>query len=138
MPSKKLDTSRFDEVLLDISNGMSVRKACEKHGVPISTFISNVDAERYARARESLYSRKAEEMMELEEAVLGGDIDPQAYRAAMDTRKWWLARLMPKQYGDRIAQEISGPDGGPIKQEVTLPAAVEGKLNEILNVHSGD
>lgn len=122
MPQKKADTSKYDDILCDISNGMSVRKACEKYGVAIATFISNVDVERYARARESLYNRKAEEMMELEEAVLGGDIDPQAYRAAMDTRKWWLARLMPKQYGDKVVQEISGPDGGPISIESALTA----------------
>lgn len=33
----------------------------------------------------------------------------------VDSRKWLLSKLLPKKYGDRISQEISGPDGKPIE-----------------------
>jgi hypothetical protein len=35
-------------------------------------------------------------------------------RLRVDARKWVAAKLLPKKYGDRIQQEVSGPDGGPI------------------------
>jgi hypothetical protein len=36
-------------------------------------------------------------------------------RVMIDTRKWFLARLMPKVYGDRIAAEVSTPPGQPFE-----------------------
>jgi hypothetical protein len=44
----------------------------------------------------------------------------------IDTRKWWLARVAPKFYGDRISHELTGKDGGPIEVTVkrqVVPAA---------------
>ncbi len=32
----------------------------------------------------------------------------------MDAYKWLASRLRPKEYGDKIQNEHSGPDGGPI------------------------
>lgn len=46
--------------------------------------------------------------------VLNGE-HVQRSRLRVDTRKWVAARLNPKKYGDRIANEHSGPDGGPIE-----------------------
>jgi hypothetical protein len=36
----------------------------------------------------------------------------------VDARKWLLARMLPKKYGDRITSEISGPNAGPIEMDV--------------------
>ena len=33
----------------------------------------------------------------------------------VESRKWLLAKLMPKKYGDKVSQEVSGADGGPIR-----------------------
>ncbi len=33
----------------------------------------------------------------------------------IDTRKWAASKLKPKKYGDKIAQEITGKDGGAIE-----------------------
>ncbi len=45
--------------------------------------------------------------------VLNGE-HVQRSKLRCDQRKWWAARLAPKKYGDKVTQEISGPDGGPI------------------------
>ena len=45
-------------------------------------------------------------MDDLEVQVLNGELDPQAFRVAMDARKWRLGRMSPKKYGEKI--EISG------------------------------
>ena len=52
MPRKSADTTKYKAVLADIASGLSVRKACEAHGVKLSTFIEHVDGEQYARARD--------------------------------------------------------------------------------------
>lgn len=33
----------------------------------------------------------------------------------IETRAWYLEKLLPKKYGKRVAQEVSGPEGGPIQ-----------------------
>lgn len=33
----------------------------------------------------------------------------------ISTRKWLLGKGLPKLFGDRILQEVSGPDGSPLK-----------------------
>lgn len=35
-------------------------------------------------------------------------------RVQIDTRKWMLSKMLPKVYGDKITQEHTGADGGPI------------------------
>jgi hypothetical protein len=36
-------------------------------------------------------------------------------RLRVDTRKWLIARMAPKKYGDRVTNEVVGKDGGPIE-----------------------
>ena len=35
-------------------------------------------------------------------------------RVQIDTRKWMLSKMLPKVYGDKITQEHTGSNGGPI------------------------
>jgi hypothetical protein len=35
-------------------------------------------------------------------------------RVQIDTRKWMLSKMLPKIYGDKLTQEHTGADGGPI------------------------
>jgi len=44
-------------------------------------------------------------------------------RLQVDTRKWYLAKLAPKRYGERLAHEISGPNGGPVVLDDVARAA---------------
>lgn len=52
-------------------------------------------------------------------------------RLRFDARRWYLSKLAPKRYGDRLTQEITGPDGGPIVIDDTARAS---KLASILAV----
>ena len=105
---KKADTTKYKAVLADIASGLSVRKACEAHGVKLSTFIEHVDGEQYARARDLQADAHFEEMADLEEDCKRGDLDPHVFRAMMESRKWRLARMRPRKYGDRVEVENSG------------------------------
>jgi hypothetical protein len=35
-------------------------------------------------------------------------------RLRVDSRKWVASKLLPKKYGDKLQQEVSGPDGGAL------------------------
>lgn len=94
------------DILARISEGASALSACKANSLSIGNFLDRVAndadlAEKYARARESGADAEAEDMADLERQVLAGSLDPQAFKAAMDARKWRLARKSPRKYGDR-------------------------------------
>lgn len=35
-------------------------------------------------------------------------------RLRIDTRKWYLSKVLPKIYGDKVTNEHTGLDGGPL------------------------
>lgn len=43
----------------------------------------------------------------------------QRNRLRVDTLKWFTSKLAPKLYGEKIQQEVSGPDGEPVAVHVT-------------------
>lgn len=61
----------------------------------------------------------------VEEAVEIGDMVDRS-RLQVDSRKWLLSKLVPHKYGDKITQEISGPNGKPL---FDLDAAIEAFRN---------
>lgn len=123
-------------VLSGMRNGLSAFKACEAAGVPQSTFNLwlGMDAElaaEYARAREDLIERLANETMaiadqaftEIEEQELNAKgepvvvkrkvaVDVQRAKLQVDTRKWLLSKLAPKKYGDKL--ELTGDPDRPL------------------------
>jgi hypothetical protein len=44
----------------------------------------------------------------------------QRSRLRVDSRKWLASKLVPKKYGDKVSAEVSGPDGGPILEKLTV------------------
>jgi len=143
MATKKRTTPKSPErkdiadlVISGMRSGLSAFKACEAAGVPQSTFCRWVDedaelAEQYARAREDLIERLANETMaiadqafaEIEEQELNAKgepvvvkrkiaVDVQRAKLQVDTRKWLLSKLAPKKYGDKL--ELTGDPDRPL------------------------
>lgn len=50
-------------------------------------------------------------------------------RLRFQARQWYLSKLAPKRYGDRLTHEHSGPEGGPIEIDERARAA---KIEAIL------
>lgn len=42
-------------------------------------------------------------------------------RLQFDALKWLASKLKPKEYGDKVQQEHTGPDGGPIIVSTGVP-----------------
>ena len=107
-------------------NGMSAFKACQAAGVPHSTFLRWVDldpdlADRYARARDDLIERMANEVLDISDEDVGYTDDGkkdwaavQKHKLRVDTRRWLLSKLAPKKYGDKTTTELTGANGGPV------------------------
>jgi|WetSurMetagenome_2_1015567.scaffolds.fasta_scaffold00103_32 hypothetical protein len=108
----------FDEIITDISeNGTSAISAM-KDKMSSATFYGLLkDKERlnrYARATEMRADLMADEILEIADSV-GGDMITlkdgskvvdnavvQRDRLRVDARKWLLAKLHPKKYGEKI------------------------------------
>lgn len=93
--------------------------------------------DQYARAKEAQAEFMAEELAELHNKawipVLDEDGRPvysngeplmtvdkasaAIVRLESDNKKWLMGKLKPKRYGDKVSQEISGPNGTPIQTE---------------------
>jgi hypothetical protein len=101
-------------------------------------------SKHYARAREIGYLKLADEIIALSdktyEWVTIQELDPDGKpvfdeagepllktvlmplnndviahkRVQIDTRKWMLSKMLPKIYGDKLTQEHTGANGGPI------------------------
>lgn len=104
-----------DEICNYVSQGDSLRRACDKSSVKKSTFMDWVKedenfADQYARSRELCIEAKFESIQDdyLETPRVDpetGKIDPawvNLQRLKIDAKKWELSKLMPKKYGDKI------------------------------------
>ena len=126
-----LSDADVDKIIGRLAEGVSIRKACTEIGVPDSTFRSmlRVNDEvfaRYARARDIGMDAQADEMQDLESAVLYGDMDPNRFRAALDGRKWRMAKQFPHNYGDsaRVQVEQKTELSGEVKVKAKLPDSI--------------
>jgi hypothetical protein len=112
-PKAKADdrAAKISKALDLIASGESVRKACDLAGIHEATFRANVDHTQYARARESQADTHFDEMADMERECRDGDLPPETFRALMDSRKWRLARMRPKVYGEKSQVDHTSSDG---------------------------
>lgn len=127
------------EICRRLSEGESLRKICRADDMPhratVGRWLLRDDLasfrERYVFARSLWADDVAEETLEIADEASGDYIETpegpkhnpehvQRSRVRIETRKWIAGMIAPKKYGDRVKTEISGPDDGPIKAEVTV------------------
>ena len=77
-------------------------------------------AQQYERARERQAHLYASEITEIADTASNDDWN--VARLRIDARKWFASKVSPKKYGDRVAQEISGPDGEALQVNVSVQA----------------
>ena len=54
----------------------------------------------------------------------------QRNRLRVDTRKWLMSKLAPKTYGDKVQQEVTGANGGPIQASVLVEFVKTGQSEQ--------
>jgi hypothetical protein len=116
-----------------MAEGVSLRSICLADDMPDKSTVFRWLAahkefrDQYARAREARADAMAEEILEIsDDDSVDAITDPESgatrlntefvarSRLKVDTRKWLMARMAPKVYGDKVTQELQGPDGGAI------------------------
>lgn len=60
-------------------------------------------------------------------------------RLRVDTRKWIACKVLPKVYGDKITNEMTGPEGKPMQHEVDARVSlttteIDSRIAEMLGV----
>lgn len=101
-----------DDICMLIARGESLRKICERPGMPAMSSIfkwlneNKEFSEQYARARENQADFLLEEMLEISDLATPEDVSVAKLR--VDARKWYITKVAPKKYGDKQAIEHSG------------------------------
>lgn len=125
----------LNDILLQVSNGLSLAKVCAKDGYPSRTTFFDWVAERPAIAERYQVALTMRGELFADELIEISDDDKSDYyvdgegrdrvdveniqraKLKVDTRKWIIARLIPKKYGDKL--ELSGDKNNPIAHTVT-------------------
>lgn len=104
------------EVAADIcsllADGESLRKVCDRPGMPNKATVFRWLAQheefcdQYAKATETRADAIFEEMFDIADTVTEEAAAVGKARLRIDTRKWALARMNPRKYGDKVSQEI--------------------------------
>lgn len=110
-----------DEICEHLANGKSLLSWCNEEGNPTRATVFRWVAkypefrDKYARAREEQADAFADEIA----FIADTEEDANKARVRIDARKWVAARMQPRKYGERVATEIFGKDGGPIVTETS-------------------
>ncbi|EIG9177928.1 DNA-binding protein [Escherichia coli] len=110
-----------------VADGQSINKISKIPGMPnrstILKWFRDVPefSTMYARAKEIGFEVLADEIIDLADAEVNTDKDQlRRHQLMIDTRKWLLAKLQPRKYGERVTQEIVGNrEEAPVQVEVT-------------------
>lgn len=145
MPAAINWTQELEQAIIDwIASGKPLREFCRQDGMPSHDAVydkQKIDdnfKQRIACAREQGEDVIAEECLEIADdgsndwmertgkdgESLGWQINGECVnrsRLRVDTRLKLLAKWNPKKYGERIQQEHTGADGGPLQIISTVP-----------------
>ena len=106
------------EICDRLAHGESLHKICSADHMPsvqsvLRWFRENVNGftEKYTLAREAGLDTMADQMLDLVDNATPETA--QVVRVQFDARRWYLSKLAPKRYGDKL--ELSGSNGGPIE-----------------------
>lgn len=144
-------TEELAEIIcLRLAEGESLRSVCRDDEMPSKQAVLRWLARneqfraQYVRAKEEGAEAIAEELFDIAddgtndwmekldkdgEAIgyqLNGE-HVQRSKLRIDTRKWYLSKIMPKKYGDKVTNEIVGKDGGAIQVETSPMSTLFGK-----------
>jgi hypothetical protein len=95
----------------EMAAGSSLVKICKQEGYPSTTAVFNwqtkfpIFRERYDEAQRARTEFLGEQLIDIADDSTG---EVQRDKLRLDTRKWILARMNPRRWGDRIETEHSG------------------------------
>ena len=116
-PRVEFSQEVFDAICNRMSEGESLRAICKTTGMPNKRTVmrwlekSEEMQIQYSEAQRLRAECYFDEIIDIADSRS----DPQKTRVQIDARKWVLARMNPKKYGDKFTQELTGEGGGPLQ-----------------------
>lgn len=121
------------------TTNLSMKSICTMLEIPVGTALAWLNKqksfqEKYARAKEMQADLLAEEILDIADdgsndfmTVVKGDLEYEVEnkewvnrsRLRIDSRKWIASKLKPKKYGDRMTQELTGPEGKELNTQLS-------------------
>jgi len=126
-----------ERICAELAQGVSLRTVCKADDMPCVATVFNwfrvhpEFLEHYARAKEESADAMAEEILDIADNAANDymealDKDGQAAswrfngehiqrsRLRVDTRKFLMAKMKPKRYGDKVDLNVGGQAGNPL------------------------
>lgn len=121
-----ISQDQLDSVCVALREGSSVRGYIDKNecGFSRSTlyawleeWASEVQQDQYARALARSADADVDDIRHESENI----IDAAKSRVKIDALKWTASKKKPREYGDRLHQEITGKDGKDLHPQTVTP-----------------
>jgi hypothetical protein len=125
MTQARRPTTEDVEPLCDaVATGQSLNAACLERGIHAGHTYGFLRADdrhwaNYMRARAIAGDCRGHQVAEIVDQVIAGDLEPDRARVAIDGLKWTAGRMAQKIWGDKVAHEHTGADGGPIQMDLS-------------------
>lgn len=124
-----------------LAEGKSARTVCKDPKMPSLSQVFNwfdrfpSFCEQYARATIERADHIFEDALQIADDET---LDPQSRRVRVDTRKWFLAKMHPKKFSEKVISEVTGANGAPLQIEAKVAridsAALDGEAREALRL----
>lgn len=116
------------DICARLADGESLRKVCERPGMPNKATVFRWIAQheefrdQYAKAAETRADAIFEEMFDIADEATEESAAVAKARLRIDTRKWALARMNPKKYGEKVTQDVDlkSSDGSMSPKPTTI------------------
>ena len=133
-----------DEICERIALGESLRAICRDEHMPAMSAVfrwlgSNESfREQYTHAREAQADALADDILDIADTAEETNEAVRKAQLRIESRKWIAAKLKPKKYNDRVINEVTGADGGPIQHDhvITLTHLTDEQLDALEEVTS--
>lgn len=107
-----------------VASGMLLKTAVKREGVRRETFWRWLDADadlrrRFERARVAQAHALAEQAISIADAPVRDHADAVRARTRVDVRKWFVSKLAPKIYGERL--QVEQEQHSVVRHVVMLP-----------------
>lgn len=104
----EITDEQIEVVIARLADGLTLKQSCKKSKFSYTNIIRRIGdnpalKQLHARAREEYVRSRVQDMHDI---AKNPKIEPARARLMMDAIKWEAARVLPKEFGDRVQQEV--------------------------------
>jgi hypothetical protein len=104
----EITDEQIEEVIARLCEGLTLKQSCKKSKFSYPNIVRRIGSnpvlkQLHAHAREEYVRVRVQDMHDI---AKNPRIDPKRARVMIDVIKWESARVLPKEFGDRVQQEV--------------------------------